>query len=329
MRHRFAFVGFRHPHIVDMLNRCEQSDQIDVVARCEEHAETRAQLASEGKINVTHTDYGEMLSATDCDIVAVGDAYGLRAERILAALEADKHVISDKPLCTSSEQLEQIFSLADRKQRVVGCMLDMRDLPIYTAMRDAIQAGAIGEVHALSFEGQHPLMYGKRPSWYFEPGMHGGVFNDICIHAVDVIPWMTGQGIESVTAARSWNATLPGHPHFEQCGQTMFALRNGAGVMGDVSYLTPDSFGYTFPGYWRFTIWGAGGVLEGSVNSSELQLFQNGAQQAESLPLPQGRPGGYLSSFLSAVNQSPDGYLAEEEIRSASRWAMQIQSRAD
>ena len=60
--------------------------------------------------------------------------------------------------------------------------------------------------------------------WYFEPGMHGGVLNDISVHAVDFIPWATGQRIDAVVAARSWNATVVEHPDFQQCGQAMFRL---------------------------------------------------------------------------------------------------------
>jgi len=33
-------------------------------------------------------------------------------------------------------------------------------------------------------------VWGTRPAWYFEPGMHGGTLNDIAIHALDFIPWV-------------------------------------------------------------------------------------------------------------------------------------------
>ena len=82
-----------------------------------------------------------------------------------------------------------------------------------------------------------------------------------------MIPWATGLRLRSIVAARCWNARLPQHPHFRECGQALLELENGAGVVCDVSYLSPDSFGYVMPLYWRFTIWGDDGVLvRGSIS---------------------------------------------------------------
>lgn len=330
MSERFAFVGFRHPHIFDMFGRCQERDDIEVVACCEEDAATRDQLAADGQVQVTHHDAAAVLGEVDCDVVAVGDCYGRRAGIITAALESGKHVISDKPLCITLAELQRIEQAAQAAGRLVGCMLDMRDLAVYLGLRDLIREGRIGEVHALSFDGQHPLLYGKRPSWYFEPGMHGGVLNDIIVHAVDFIPWATGLQWQSVVAARCWNATLPAHPHFSQCGQAMMTLDNGAGVICDVSYLTPDSFNYMFPHYWRFTVWGADGVLAASVNSPTIALYRNGATEVERVALPRPLPGAYLDAFLAEIGgQSLGLHLSSQDALSAARISLEIQRAAD
>jgi predicted dehydrogenase len=330
MKHRFAFVGFRHPHVMDMYRRCLSHEQIDVVACCETDPATREALSGGDEVAITHSDYSAMLDDVPCDVVAIGDCYGLRAGRIVAALRAGKHVICDKPLCITTSELDEIIELASERQRTVGCMLDMRDHPVYVGLRQAIQQEEIGEVHAVSFEGQHPLLYGRRPDWYFAEGMHGGVFNDIAVHAIDILPWMTGTEIRAVTAARAWNATVRQHSHFQQCGQLMLELENGAGVLGDVSYLTPDTLGYSFPGYWRFTFWGAGGVLEGRINSDVLTIYRDDGQGAEELPLPEGFPGAYLDSFLSEVTGQTSGlHLSSRDVFRAARTSLRLQEAAD
>lgn len=327
---KFAFVGFRHPHIFDMFRRCQQHEGIEVVACCEEDAATASELAEAGEVDVTHADYRSMLGDVDCDVVAVGDCYGRRAEIVVAALEAGKHVISDKPICISLNELDQIESAAAAGNRVVGCMLDMRDLPVYLGLRQLIRDGEIGDVHAIAFEGQHPLLYGQRPMWYFEPGMHGGVLNDIAVHAVDFIPWATGRSIESVIAARGWNATVKQHPDFQQCGQAMFQLDNGAGVICDVSYLTPDSIAYKMPIYWRFTLWGSQGVLEAAVNSEHITAYLNGETEPKMKSLPAARPGAYLESFLSELRGDRENVdLSSKDVLTAARWALELQRAAD
>lgn len=330
MKTRFAFVGFRHPHIFDMFRRCQTHSAIDVVACCEEDASAAAQLAEAGEVQVTHTECAAMLASVECDVVAVGDCYGRRAEILTAAIEAGKHVISDKPLCISLAELDRIEAAATAHDRVIGCMLDMRDLPVYLGLRQLLKAGEIGEVHAVSFEGQHPLLFGRRPAWYFEPGMHGGVLNDIAVHAVDFIPWATGHRIDAIIAARGWNATVAEHPHFQQCGQAMFRLQNGAGVVCDVSYLTPDSFAYEMPLYWRFTFWGSQGVLEATANSQGITVYKNGEAEPRIVPLSAGRPGAYLESFLREIHgQRDDLPLSSTDVLTAARTALVLQKVAD
>ena len=327
---RFAFVGFRHPHIFDMYQRCCNHEGVDVVACCEAHAATREHLQDEGEVKVTHSDHERVLEEVECDVIAVGDSYGRRAEIILAALRSGRHVISDKPPCIRLEELDEIERVAHDRGLVVGCMLDMRDIAVYLGLRDTIQAGNIGEVHAISFDGQHPLLYGQRPDWYFEPGMHGGVLNDIAIHAIDFIPWATGHAIKTIVAARGWNALLPQHPDFQQCGQAMFTLENGAGVICDVSYLTPDSFAYEMPLYWRFTFWGSDGTLEAAVNSPHLTLYRNGDKVPSEIPLPPSLAGSYLDAFLAEIGGQSEGlHLSSSDAFRAARISLKIQQAAD
>jgi predicted dehydrogenase len=298
---RLAFVGFRHGHIFDLYRRAQAMPEIEVVAACEEDTATRETLARDGAVAITHADCGRMLADCDCDAVAVGDYYALRGQRILDALSANKHVISDKPLCTRLDELDRIESLSAERDLRVACMLDMRDGGATITARALIQQGTIGEVHAITFGGQHPLLLGTRPAWYFEPGKHGGTINDIAIHAIDAIPWITGLRFASVHAARCWNAFAPAYPHFEGAAQLMLTLENGAGVIGDVSYMMPDSSGYGLPFYWRISFWGRKGVLEIAHNQDHVALALDGEEGVRNEPLLEGNPGGYLRSFLHDV----------------------------
>jgi predicted dehydrogenase len=327
---RFAFIGFRHPHIYDMHQRCTERDDIEIVACCEQDAATRETLASEGTVTLTHENYADMLAEVECDVVAVGDYYSARAGLVLQALETGRHVIVDKPLCTSLEDLDKIEKLARDKGLIVSGMFDMRDGASYLGMRDVVQSGELGRIHAIGFEGQHPLRYGVRPMWYFEQGKHGGTLNDIAIHALDMIPWMTGQPFATVVAARCWHATPPEQPNFKGCGQAMLTLADGAGVICDVSYLSPDSFVFDTHVYWRFNIWGEDGMLEGSSKAKVLTLYKNGETIPRELPLPEGKPGGYLDSLLAEISGQTDGlHLPLADVLRATRVGLITQQAAD
>ena len=101
---RFAFVGFRHGHIFGLVRAVQEHAETEVVAACEEDGTTREVLAEDELIKITHDSFGSMLAEVDCDVVAVGDYYTKRGGLMIAALKAGKHVISDKPICTSVEE---------------------------------------------------------------------------------------------------------------------------------------------------------------------------------------------------------------------------------
>ncbi|MFC1461132.1 Gfo/Idh/MocA family protein, partial [Verrucomicrobiota bacterium] len=174
MKTRIAFAGFRHGHINSLYAQVKNRDDAEIVAGCEEDAATRETLRAGTDVQITHEDYEQMLDTVECDAIAVGDYYGKRGEIVIKALKREKHVICDKPLCTHLDELDEIEGLAKEKKLKVSMMLDMRDQSNFGRMRQLVLAGEIGEPHAISFGGQHPLTYGTRPGWYFEKGKHGG-----------------------------------------------------------------------------------------------------------------------------------------------------------
>ena len=104
-----AFIGFRHGHIGAVYQAAQNSDHLEIVGVCEEDEPTRQELASE--YDFTHSDYEAMLQEVSPDIVAVGDYFAIRGARAIAALEHGAHVIADKPLCTSLDELDRIEAL--------------------------------------------------------------------------------------------------------------------------------------------------------------------------------------------------------------------------
>ena len=122
-----AFIGFRHGHIVGLYNRLKDDPQCEIVAACEEDPKAAAEAKENWGVDITHSSFSDLLADTDFDILAIGDYFGIRGSRAIAGLKAGKHVIADKPLCTSPEELAEIRSLASEKKLAVGLMLDFRN----------------------------------------------------------------------------------------------------------------------------------------------------------------------------------------------------------
>ena len=325
---KVAFVGFRHVHIDGLYNRMKDSEEYTIVAACEENAEAAA-AAKERGIDITFTDFHEMMQQCDFDILAIGDYFGIRGARAISALVAGKHVIADKPLCTSLAELREIRHLANTRNLKIGCMLDMRLNANVNAAKAVIDSGRMGEIHAISFGGQHPLSYGTRPSWYFEQGKQGGTINDIAIHGLDAVEFMTGHTITELTAARTWNAFATFAPVvFQDAAQGMFALDNKCGVMFDVSYFAPEKTGFANPFYWRFTIWGRNGVLEFNYADDGCKLYLTGAETVETIPAS-ADGSDYLKIFTQEITTGADLPFGSNHIMDVSEKCLKLQVMAD
>lgn len=256
-----AVAGFRHGHIMDLYRRAKASEAYRVVGAWEADDEARVK-AQETVTEPFYESLNALLSDPRVDAVAVGDFYGARGEIIIRALKAGKDVISDKPVCVSPDELKEIRRLVTEGKRRFVCMLDLRYDAAVRKAREMALSGCLGRIHAAAFTGQHPLNWGVRPKWYFEDGRHGGTINDLAVHGIDAVRYMTGLNFVRATAARTWNAFAAEAPDFCDCAQMMVEFDGGMGLIADVSYSVVSKSPAALPMYWRFTLWGDAGTLE-------------------------------------------------------------------
>ncbi len=321
---RLGFAGLRHNHIFGLYALAQQKPAIEIAGVFEDSDEGRA-AAAERHIAVTHTSYDALLA--EVDAVAIGTYYANRGALAIAALRAGKHVIADKPLCTSLEELAEIERLAREQGLTVGIMLDLRDNKNVVAAQQLIADGTIGKINTVRFEGQHPLLYGSRPGWYFESGKYGGVINDIAIHGIDLVRRFTGAEVETVLAARCWNFYAHQCPAFKDSGQFMLRMSDGAGIIADVSYAAPDSHGYGLPFYWEFLISGAQGILRFHAESDGVELYRAG-ETAVRRVAPVLPRQDYLDAILDGILSRNPAPVTEQALASTAQ-TLRIQQYAD
>ena len=287
-------------------------------------------------VECNYATYEQILADPKVEVVALGGCFAHRGPMAIEALKAGKHVIVDKPLCTSLDQLSQIETLAKEKGKAVSCMFTMRFEKKIVAVKNLIRSGKLGKINNVYFGGQHPLQYGRRPAWYFEKGKHGGVINDIAIHGIDILSFVFDGKVDKINGARCWNAYAKDEPEFLDSAQFMLTLDNGAGVIADVSYAIPDGVEFKLPYYWQFFIWGTEGMIGFSL--SEKQFKTGGEEQpayyyvkgnSEPIPLVEGEVDNYLTDFLRVVKGENGQILPVSEVISSTKATLEIQQKAN
>jgi predicted dehydrogenase len=106
-----AFAGFRHSHIYALYNMVLKNSDVEINGAWEDDKESQLTAKENYGVEFTYNTYDQLLSDKKIDIVAIGNYYGVRGRMIIKALKSGKHVITDKPLCTSLEELDEIEKL--------------------------------------------------------------------------------------------------------------------------------------------------------------------------------------------------------------------------
>lgn len=329
-----AFAGFRHGHIFVLYEMAKNHKDYQIVGAFEEDISARKTAEEKGVI-FNYPTYRALLEDKSVEVVAIGSAYGDRGQMAIEALKAGKHVICDKPLCTSLSELDEIERISKEKGLTVSCMFTMRFDKKILSVKKLIESGELGKINNVYFGGQHPLQYGRRPAWYFEKGKHGGVINDIAIHGIDTLSYLFGGKVEKINGARCWNAYAKDEPEFLDSAQFMLTLENGAGVIADVSYAIPDGVEFKLPYYWQFFIWGTEGMIGFSL--SEKQFKSGGEEQpafyyvkgnSQPIPLEEADADNYLTDFLRIVKGEDNQILPMSEVISSTRATLEIQRKS-
>lgn len=151
------------------------------------------------------TDWREVVARDDIDIVDIVTPGASHTEIAIAALDAGKHVLCEKPLANSVEEASRMADAAARAasrgvRAVVG--FTYRRVPAVTFMRDLIAQGRIGTVQQ--------VRAAYRQDWLVDPGMPlgwrlqkelagSGSLGDIGAHIIDMTQFVTGLSIVSVS----------------------------------------------------------------------------------------------------------------------------------
>lgn len=316
-----AFAGFRHSHIYGLYNTVMDNPEVALCGCFERDDDARESAAKAYGIDFNYKTYEDILKDERVDAVAIGDYYGIRGAMIIAALKAGKHVICDKPLCTDIKELDKIEKLAKANNLQVCCMLDLRYMPQIPKVCEIINNGGIGRIVNVSFTGQHCLDYGNRPWWYFGKGKHGGTINDIAIHGIDLIRFITGKNLTKVNCARTWNAFADKEPEFKDCGQFMVQMED-ISVMADVSYAAPK-FNGTMPTYWDFYFWGTEGMLKFNLQNNKIYVYKT----EEEILDCDDRKIDYLNDFILEIN-GKKSIMDTEGVIETQRQVLKIQKVA-
>ncbi|MGH7645147.1 MAG: Gfo/Idh/MocA family protein [Gemmatimonadales bacterium] len=152
-------------------------------------------------------DGAELARSPEVDLVLVTSTPDTHEPYAVAALEAGKHVLCEKPMALDAAQAARMVAAAERRPRQLAWVdHELRYEPNRRKARDLIRAGAIGEVRHMELllrpyrrgDGR-PQMTEAPWSWWFDASRGGGLLGAVGSHLIDLCRYWTGSEVVRVS----------------------------------------------------------------------------------------------------------------------------------
>jgi 1,5-anhydro-D-fructose reductase (1,5-anhydro-D-mannitol-forming) len=145
------------------------------------------------------TDLGELLRDPDVDAVYIATPNALHADQVVAAAQAGKHVLCDKPLALTVADAQRAIAACDEAGVRLGVTFQTRFHDAFDRCRPAIRSGSLGDILVAQVEMSpgRTLLRG----WRTDPSLAGlGTVNNVGVHGYDLIGYLLGAEVVEVTA---------------------------------------------------------------------------------------------------------------------------------
>lgn len=188
-------------------------------------------------------DYKEVLGREAIDVVHILTPHYLHVPMAIEALEAGKHVVLEKPVGISYEQLIHLQEVAERSGLVVGVTFQNRFNPTTLKMREIVESGRLGKLIA----SKAVLTWCRKDAYYSDSKWRGklsteggGLLINQAIHTLDLLEYIGGR-VGSIEATVLNNT----HPDIEVEDTAMILMRYESGAVAN--FFATNSHGEDSP----------------------------------------------------------------------------------
>lgn len=234
------------------MNAYLQLPEVEVVALCDMNQQRLEEKGETYQVKLLYTNYQELLANPLIDAVSICTWNNTHAEITIAALQAGKHVLVEKPLSMTVEEAIAVEKAAKRSGKIVQVGFVRRHGENTKVLKKFIDNGELGEIYYAKATCLRRL---GNPGGWFSDRMKsgGGPLIDLGVHMIDLCWYLMGKPNPVSVVGNTYNRLGnrrnienlsfykaadydPNHNDVEDLANALVKFANGASLFVDVSF---------------------------------------------------------------------------------------------
>lgn len=234
------------------LEAYRDNPDVEIAAICDLNAERARAKAEQYGASSAYADYRDMLKRDDIDGVSICTWNNTHAAIAIAALEAGKHVLVEKPLCMTVEEALRVEEAVKRSGKVLQVGVVRRFASNSLVLKKFIDNGDLGEIYYAKASSLRRL--GNPGGWFADRARSGGgPLIDLGVHLIDICWYLMGKPKAKTVSGNTYNrlgnrANVKNLSFYkaadyeasvntvEDLANALIRFENGASLMVDVSF---------------------------------------------------------------------------------------------
>jgi len=262
-----------------------------------------------------HVRAEDLIGDQDVAVVVVASYDQDHAGHILGALEAGRHVFSEKPMCVSENEAGAIRdALARRPGLRLSSNTILRMSPRFRALRQQIAEGRMGRVYYAEADYNYGRLHKLTEGWrgrnpHYSVMLGGG------IHMIDLLLWLVGSEVVEVSGYGNALASRTAGSAFQGNDLAVGLLRFADGTIGKVA----ANFGCVYPHFHRLSVYGTEATFENALPHALRYTSRDPERAPEQVAeaYPGMGKGDLIPSFVDALLDRGQPMVSEKDVFSA------------
>ena len=186
--------GIGKSRTIPGLLSCENAELYAIAGRNEEKLKVYAEPFAPKKL---YTDYQALLDDENVDAVYLPLPNGIHMEWVKKAAAAGKHILCEKPMALTEEQVREMFAAAKEHGVLLEEAYAYRHAQLVQKVKEIVDSGAIGRIRYL--ESKHSTFDTNRSGIRYQKGNGGGEVYDVTCYNVSLASYLFGKDPEDMS----------------------------------------------------------------------------------------------------------------------------------